>query len=109
MRRVSTPVTCNPDHFAAATNVTAGNGPYASAVGDFNGDGKQDLAVTNISTNSVSILLGNGNSSFGATANFPVGRTPTSLGAGAFNGDGNEDLAGVSIGSYPAGVSFVSC
>src|ERR1043166_9611144 len=57
--RVRTPVTCNPVHFAAATNVAAGNGPYASAVGDFNGDGKQDLAVTNVTTSSVAILLGN--------------------------------------------------
>src|ERR1051325_6196516 len=51
--KVRTPVTCNPVHFATATNVPAGNGPYASAVGDFNGDGKQDLAVTNVTTSSV--------------------------------------------------------
>ena len=34
------------------------------AVGDFNGDGKQDLAVTNEGSNSVSVLLGNGNGTF---------------------------------------------
>ena len=73
MLRVRTPATCNPVHFVAATNVPAGNGPYAFAVGDFNGDGKQDLAVTNVTTSSVSILLGDGNGSFGATATFPVG------------------------------------
>src|SRR5438477_9362799 len=104
MLKVRTPATCNPVHFAAATNVTAGNGPYASAVGDFNGDGKQDLAVTNISTHSVSILLGNGNGSFSAPANFPVGSTPTSLAVGDFNGDGKQDLAVANLGSNTAGV-----
>src|ERR1043166_5851057 len=77
--RVKTPATCNPVHFAAATNVAAGSGPYASAVGDFNGDGKQDLAVTNLNTSSVSILLGNGNGTFGAPTTFSVGSTPTSI------------------------------
>src|SRR5256714_9365240 len=48
MLRVRTPATCNPVQFAAATNVAAGNGPYASAVADFNADGKQGLAVTNV-------------------------------------------------------------
>ena len=35
-------------------------------MGDFNGDGRQDLAVGNVNSNSVSILLGNGNGTFGA-------------------------------------------
>src|SRR5258705_12858007 len=104
MLRVRTPVTCNPVHFAAATNVTAGNGPYASAVGDFNGDGKQDLAVTNVSTNSVSILLGNGNGTFGAPATFPVGNTPSSIAVSDFNGDGKQDLAVANLGSNFVGI-----
>ena len=94
MLRVRTPATCNPVHFAAATNVPAGNGPYASAVGDFNGDGKQDLAVTNVTTNSVSILLGDGTGSFGAPATFAVGNTPTSVAVGDFNGDGKAGPGG---------------
>src|SRR5207237_10528463 len=44
--------------FSAAMNLGGLLVPYAVAVGDFNGDGKQDLAVANSSiTNSVSILL----------------------------------------------------
>ena len=42
---VTTPVTCNPVSFAPAANFSAGNAPLSVAVGDFNGDGKQDLAV----------------------------------------------------------------
>ena len=34
------------------------------AVGDFNGDGKQDLATANFGSNNVSILLGNGDGQF---------------------------------------------
>jgi hypothetical protein len=102
--RVRTPATCDPVHFAAATNVAAGNGPYASAVGDFNGDGKQDLAVTNLGTNSVSILLGSGNGAFGAPGTFAVGSTPTSLAVGDFNGDGKQDLAVANLGSNTAGI-----
>src|SRR5437660_4667732 len=104
MLRVRTPATCNPVHFAAATNVAAGNGPYASAVGDFNGDGKQDLAVTNVTTKSVSILLGNGNGTFGAPATFTVGNTPSSIAVSDFNGDGNQDLAVANLGANTSGI-----
>src|ERR1039458_10619654 len=41
-----------------------GSQPNSEAVGDFNGDGKLDLAVANGGDNTVSILLGNGNGVF---------------------------------------------
>ena len=69
---VTTPVTCNPLTFAAATNFGTAAQPVAVAVGDFNGDGKQDLATANFAAN-VSILLGNGAGSFSAATNFGVG------------------------------------
>ena len=34
-------------NFSAPTNFAVGDRPYSVAVGDFNGDGKQDLAVAN--------------------------------------------------------------
>ena len=34
-------------NFSAATNFAVGIDPLSVAVGDFNGDGKQDLAVAN--------------------------------------------------------------
>ena len=43
------------------------------AMGDFNGDGKSDLAVANANSNNVSILLGTGTGSFGAATNFAAG------------------------------------
>ena len=51
-------------NFSAATNFGAGTDPFSVAVGDFNGDGKQDLAVANDSSNNVSILLGDGDGQF---------------------------------------------
>ena len=65
------------------------------AVGDFNGDGKQDLAVANLALQpyTVSILLGDGAGNFSAPANFAVGVDPRSVAVGDFNGDGKQDLA----------------
>src|SRR6266498_3119624 len=79
--------------FTAATNFGAGDRPRSVAVGDFNGDGRQDLAVANQGSGNVSILLGNGNGTFGAATNFAVGNGPLSVVVGDFNGDGRQDLA----------------
>jgi protocatechuate 3,4-dioxygenase beta subunit len=61
--------------------------------GDFNGDGKLDLAVANEMSNTVSILLGNGDGTFQTAVNYDVGSYPRSVTAGDFNGDGKLDLA----------------
>ena len=46
--------------FAAKTDYATGAGPHGVAVGDFNRDGKLDLAVADYGSNTVSVLLGNG-------------------------------------------------
>ena len=43
--------------FAGATSFAVGREPVSVAVGDFNGDGRQDLAVANVNSGNVSILL----------------------------------------------------
>jgi len=63
------------------------------AVGDFNGDGKPDLAVSNFGSSTVSVFLGNGDGSFQAAQNFAVGIQPLTVAIGDFNGDGKLDLA----------------
>jgi hypothetical protein len=61
------------------------------AAGDFNGDGKIDLAL-GIST-SVSILINNGNGTFAAEVQYPTGITPIAIASGDFDLDGNIDVA----------------
>src|SRR6266851_444386 len=60
--------------------------PYSVAVGDFDRDGTPDLAVTNAGSNTVSVLLGNGDGTFQTARNFPAGNLPFSVAAGDFNG-----------------------
>src|SRR5262249_24395886 len=61
-------------------------GDSSVAVGDFNGDGKADLAVTNARGNSVSVLLGKGDGTFGTTRPIGVGLRPVGLAVQDFNG-----------------------
>jgi Bacterial Ig domain/FG-GAP-like repeat/FG-GAP repeat len=73
---------------------------------DFDGDGILDLATANGGTNSVAVLLGNGNGTFGAATTFPAGLTPFYLAIGEFNGDGIKDLAVANFGGS-GGVSVL--
>ena len=43
--------------FQAALDFGAGIGPFSVGLGDFNGDGMQDLAVANIGSDNVSVLI----------------------------------------------------
>ena len=93
---------------------------YSLAVGDFNRDGKADVAALGVtvvdpsSTNAVTVLLGHGDGTFYVSANqnelsdqicsgsptagvclpeYPTfGTTPTGIAAADVNGDGNLDL-----------------
>lgn len=75
--------------------------PVAVVVGDFNGDGRRDLAVTNDFGASVSIVLGRGDGTFQMAAAVPVGPNPLSLAIGDFNGDGHQDLAVTNTNQNP--------
>jgi hypothetical protein len=83
--------------FQPAVNYPAGakDDGFSLAAADFNRDGHLDLAVLNSSTDTVSILLGNGDGTFQPPVTYATGDTPTGLAVGDFNGDGIPDLAAV--------------
>lgn len=82
--------------------------PYHLAAGDFNADGKLDIATANFNSDNLSVLLGNGNGTFGTAVNYPVATRPGSVALGDFNSDGKVDLAagnsGVFAGDYNVAV-----
>jgi len=91
---------------AAGSPFAAGAVPVAVTVGDFNGDGNQDLAVSNV-RGTVTVLLGDGSGGFTEAPGSPfnAGTSPYSIAVGDFNGDGIQDLA---VGSLNLGVNTVT-
>ena len=74
------------------SNTAAGGAGYA---GDFNLDGKIDIAVSSGSTNQLILFAGSGNGSFSVAPGSPlnVGNTPQAICSGDFDGDTKPDLA----------------
>ncbi len=89
----------SPLSFLPAVNYGAGLAPISVAVGDFNGDGKPDLAVANIQSDNVSVLIGSGGGTFETAVNYGTGSGPQAVVAGDFNGDGKLDLAVANVSS----------
>jgi hypothetical protein len=80
---------------AAANYSTGVNGtdPRAVVVGDFNGDGKPDLAVADSGDGKVSVLLSAGRGTYGTAHEYLIGGAPSALVTGDFKGNGKLDIA----------------
>ena len=86
--------------FQSAVNTTVGTRPRYFAAGDFNRDGKQDLALSQTSSdNNLRILLGNGSGGFSSQSTLSMGveAAPRGVISADFNADGYLDVAVSSV------------
>ena len=83
--------------FSAVNTFSTDLDPGSVISDDFNGDGGPDLVTANCGpantgTNTISVLLNNGQGGFMAAQNIFVGTCTSDVATGDFNGDGNRDL-----------------
>lgn len=103
---------CLPAHadvpFVAAPDFPTNLQPWATVIGDFNNDGRADVAMANFdSPGYATVLLGNGHGSFAYQSAPAVEKVPNGLAAGDFDGDGKLDLVVSSISNDPADIVSV--
>ena len=95
--------------FAPQQTFATGSTPYSVAAADLNGDGRPDLVVANLNSNTVSVLLnttpvGATTFSFAAQQTFATGNRPSSVTVADVNGDGRPDLIVANAGSNTVSV-----
>jgi hypothetical protein len=83
--------------YGAPTQFGAQVVPRSIAMGDLNGDGKLDIAVTDATFGNISVLLGNGDGTFAVTTNFAVGSLPNSVAIADLNRDGKLVARSINI------------
>jgi hypothetical protein len=94
--------------FTQAASPQTGSSPSSIAVGDFNGDGIPDLAVSNSGDNTVTILLGKGDGTFTVGATPPTGSTPSALAVGDFITGGGLGVAVANSGAVGGSVTVLN-
>src|SRR5437016_4220016 len=83
-----------------------GGYPWTSASGDFNRDGRLDVVTSNTTSNSISILLGNGDGTFGPNTDRIAGNYTLSVAVGDLNGDAKDDIVATNVG-FPYTLSIM--
>ena len=85
----------NSSSFAPQVDFTVVSAPQGVAIGDLDGDGKSEIAVSNYTDTTVSVFRNTGNNgtiSFGPKMDFTIGYSPVSIAMQDLDGDGKLDL-----------------
>ncbi|HUA03901.1 MAG TPA: FG-GAP-like repeat-containing protein [Solirubrobacteraceae bacterium] len=85
--------------FAPAVSYGTSQGETSVAAGDFNGDGRSDLAVAGLFSSALTVLPATGNGGFGSPQVYPLGFGQAAVAVGDFNGDGKPDLVTANPGA----------
>ncbi|HZL65124.1 MAG TPA: FG-GAP-like repeat-containing protein, partial [Thermoleophilia bacterium] len=98
--------TCERTALTYETRVAyaVGSRPAEARIVDLNHDGKPDLVVENYGSNTVSVLLGKGDSTFQPAVNYPTAAGPWSMAIGDVNNDGKIDIVTGNYGASNASV-----
>ena len=104
-RNVSTPGSFASNSFAPPVLFATGSGPHGVAIGDVDGDGRPDLAISAYNISKASLLRNMGapgsiinSNSFAAKVDFTCSANPQMVALADLNGDGRPDLATTSWG-----------
>jgi hypothetical protein len=91
-----------------AFSTGAGSSPWYAIGGDFNRDGKLDLAIANYGKSNVGVLYGYGNGTFGNLQIYTtgIGSNPTSVKVGDLNNNNQLDLVVTDETSNNVGIFF---
>ena len=95
-----------PDLFYYFASYKVGRNPTTVTPVDINQDGITDLVTTNMSSNTLSTLIGNGDGTFQDQVQLHVCQEPRSLATGAFNQDPYPDIVLACSGGDQIAVLF---
>jgi hypothetical protein len=98
--RISILINNGDGTFAPSVYYDAGDRPYWIALGDVDGDGDRDLAVSNFFDTTVSIFLNNGDGTLAPQITYEVGNGPGFVVLATLDGDSDLDLAVTNINDY---------
>jgi len=83
-----------PSSLASSENLTTGSNPFSQTTGNFCGNNRADLAVTNYTTGTISLYCNNGTTlPTTATSTLTTGTEPEGIATGNFCGNNRADLA----------------
>ena len=96
--------TNNHVNFASQMTFPTGKQPFSVAVADLTGNGVPDIITANAASNTVSVLMGNGNGTFRAAQTYAVGSRPYSVAVADLTGDGEPDILTANYGGNSVSV-----